>query len=463
MTAFLWGSATAAYQCEGGWDEDGKGLSNWDVFVHSDKNTVNPVTGDVASDHYHRFEEDLALMAAGRQNAYRFSISWSRIIPEGVGPVNEAGVEHYRRVIEACRRHGVEPVLTLYHYDLPQALFAAGGWENRATVGAFAAYAEVCYEAFGDLVDTWLTINEPNYETLCSYLIGNYPPNVSDLGRRWHAMYNLLLASATAISAFRAAGRAGRIGLASDSYPIHTLQDDDAHREAARLADLFQNRSVNDVAITGAFPAEFLDKLAADGTDLSFRHDEDLAVFRAGTVDYLGVNVYDRTLVKPYTVGETNLRVNNTGDSTVANRVLIKDWFELDEDPSTTKNPWGMELYPAAMYEVLSALRDQYPGTPLIVTENGVGFRDEIRDGRIHDEYRTEYLRDFTAEMLRAIADGCDVRGYFVWSTIDLYSWINGYDKRYGLVHVDFEDGTRTPKDSYRWYADFIAEQEASS
>lgn len=461
MTEFLWGSATAAYQCEGAWNEAGKGASSWDAFCHSDRNSVNPVTGDVASDHYHRYEEDIRLLAEGNHNAYRFSLAWSRIIPDGTGPVNTAAIDHYRAVIDACHRHGLEPLVTLYHYDLPQSLFDRGGWENRATVDAFARYARICFDAFGDTVTSWLTINEPGYETLCSYGIGNYPPNVQDLGRRWRAMYHLLLASARAVGEFRAAGNKGRIGLVSDSYPVHTMGDSDADREAAHFADLFTNRCVNDTAIDGAFPAEFLSKIAEDGTDMSFVVEADDEVFRAGTVDYLGLNVYDRLLVKPYTTGETDLRANNTGDASSDNRAVVKGWFEMDEDPSTQKNPWGMEIYPEAMYEVLVELRDRYPRTPVIITENGVGYRDIVTNGRIDDDYRIDYLRGFITQMQRAMADGCDVRGYLVWSSMDLYSWINGYEKRYGLIHVDFDTQKRTPKASYAWFAGFITDQGA--
>lgn len=461
MTRFLWGSATAAYQCEGAWDEDGKGKSSWDVFCHSDLNNVNPVTGDVASDHYHRYEEDIRMMAEGGQNAYRFSIAWSRVVPDGTGDVNEAALEHYSRVVDTCLAHGVEPLVTLYHYDLPQTLFAAGGWENRATIDAFARYATVCFDSLGDRVSHWMTINEPGYETLCSYAIGNYPPNVRDLGRRWHAMYNLMLASASAVTAFREGGYPGRIGLVSDSYPVHTLVNTPEFEQAAHFADLFQNRCVNDTAILGAFPAEFMEKIEADGTDMSFIHEGDESVLRSGTIDFLGLNVYDRFLVKPYTTGETDLRANNTGDTSGENRVVVKDWFEMDEDPTTEKNPWGMEIYPAAMYEILVELRDRYSNIPVIITENGVGYRDVVEKGEIHDSYRIDYLRGFIDEMQRAIDAGCDVQGYLVWSTMDLYSWINGYEKRYGLVHVDFETLERTPKDSFVWYANHISSQGA--
>lgn len=458
---FLWGSATAAYQCEGAWNVDGKGLSNWDVFCHSEHNNVNPVTGDVASDHYHRFEEDLDLMRAGNQNAYRFSLAWTRIIPDGTGAVCEEGLAHYDHVINACLERGIEPVVTLYHYDLPQPMFEQGGWENRVTAEAFASYARVCFERYGDRVRYWLTINEPNYDTLCSYGIGNYPPNVQDLSRRWRAMYHQLLGSALAVQSYRAGGYKGAIGLVSDSYAIETLVDDEAYREAARRADLFFNRSVNDVCVRGEQPEGFLDLLIADGCDLSYIQPEDGEIFRAGTVDYLGVNAYDRVLVKPYESGETCLKVNNTGREEDLGRVQVKDWFVMDEDPATQKNAWGMELYPKAIYDLLMALRKRYPDTAVLITENGVGFRDELVDGIVDDDYRAAYLDGYVDWVLRARKEGCDVRGYLVWSTMDLYSWINGYEKRYGLVYVDYEHGcARIPKKSYYWYRDLIAQKD---
>lgn len=457
---FLWGSATAAYQCEGAWDEDGKGLSNWDAFCHSDANSVNPVTGDIASDHYHRFEEDLDLMAEGNQNAYRFSISWGRILPDGVGEPCEAGLAHYDRVIDACLARGIEPVVTLYHYDLPNALFVKGGWENRETVDAFAEYAKVCFDRYGDRVEYWLTINEPNYDTLCSYGIGNYPPNVQDLSRRWRAMYHQLLASAQAVCEFRDSGYPGSIGLVSDSYAIETLVDNEEYREAARRADLFFNRCVNDPCILGELPNEFLELLDRDGCDLNYIKPGDNEIFRKGKVDFLGLNAYDRVLVKPYVGGETRLKANNTGNGESVGEVQVKDWFTMDEDTETQKNDWGMELYPRSIYDLLMDLKECYPETPIIITENGVGFRDELVGDSVDDSYRSEYLAGYVDWVLRAKAEGCDVRGYFVWSTLDLYSWINGYEKRYGLVYVDYEHGLkRVPKASYYWYRNLIAEK----
>lgn len=460
MSNFLWGSATAAYQCEGAWQEGGKGLSNWDAFCHSAANNVNPVTGDVASDHFHRYEEDIRMMAEGGQNAYRFSIAWTRIIPDGVGAVSEEGLAHYDRVIDSCLAHGVEPIVTLYHYDLPNALFEQGGWENRATVDALVAYAKACFDRFGDRVRYWFTVNEPNYETLCCYGIGNYAPNVQDLSRRWKAMYHILLASAKTVAAFRVGGYPGKIGLVSDSYAIETRVDNEAYRKAALRADLFFNRSVNDVCVKGEVPPEFVELLRADGNDLSYMLPEDTATFRAGTVDLLGVNVYNRYLIKPYESDETCLKVNNTGTAEGIEELQVKNWYTVEDDPDTIKNAWGMEVYPKAMHTLLKQLHERYPETPFMITENGIGYRDVLEpDGTIHDSYRIDYCQGNAEWMLRAMDEGVEVLGYMVWSTMDLYSWINGYEKRYGLVYVDYDDDCRRIcKDSYYWYRDFIAQ-----
>lgn len=460
-SGFLWGSATAAYQCEGAWQEDGKGLSNWDVFCHSEANNVNPVTGDVASDHYHRFEEDLDLMVEGGQNSYRFSISWSRVVPDGIGDACELGLAHYDRVIDACLERGIEPMVTLYHYDLPQTLFEQGGWERRETCEAFSRYARLCFERFGDRVRLWLTINEPNYDTLCSYAIGNYPPNVRDLSRRWRAMYHMLLASALAVREFRALGCSGQIGLVSDSYFIEARGNGPDYDEAIRNADLFFNRSVNDVAVLGTLPLEMRAKLIEDGCDTSYVLPGDEDILRAGVVDFLGVNAYERELVKPSDGSPTCLTANNTGRPEATCEKTVQGWFTLDSDPTVPKNAWGMELYPRSVYDLLLDLHEKYPNTPVYITENGMGYADELtEDGHVHDAYRIEYLGGFIDWIERARKEGCDVRGYYVWSTMDLYSWINGYKKCYGLVYVDYRDDCRRiPKDSFYWYRDKILER----
>lgn len=460
MKDFLWGSATAAYQCEGGWNEDGKGQSIWDVFCHSDLNNVNPVTGDVSCDHFHRYEEDIKMLAESKQNAYRFSIAWTRIIPDGIGAVNQEGVAFYNRLIDTCLKYHVKPLVTLYHYDMPQSLAKIGSWENRSIVDAFVHYAIKCFTYFGDRVDLWATINEPDYDTMCAYAVGNYPPNVKDLSRRSCAVYHMMLASAKAIIAYKEMKGKGKIGIVHAKYPLDTLVKNKAYELAKENADLFYNKCISDVAILGHFPKKLIEKMVESDMDLSYVREEDKEVFEKGVVDYLGINAYSRILIKPYTVGETCLKINNTGKKSDENKIILKGWFEMDEDSQTPKNPWGMEIYPKCMYDLLMDMKRDYGDLPVIITENGVGYYDKVEDGKIHDSYRIEYCEGFIEWMLKAKEEGCNVQGYFVWSTMDLYSWINGYEKRYGLVYIDFENGNkRIPKDSYYWYKNLIKEK----
>lgn len=457
---FLWGSATAAYQCEGAWKEDGKGLTQWDVFCHTSERNIHHVTGDVSCDHYHRYEEDMQMMEDCGQNTYRFSISWARILPEGRGKVNEKGIAFYHKMLEACHRHHLVPNVTLFHYDLPNTIQMEGGWENRETAEAFAEYAEICFKEFGAQVPLWATLNEPKYYDYCSYAAGNYPPNVQDFNRFCKVGYHLLLGSALAVARFRRGGYPGKIGLVHATGNVETEGNDEANRIAYRNADLFYNKWITDTCIKGYFPEDLMPKLRESGIDLSYVKESDRALFEAGTVDFLGVNIYSRSYVKPYTSGETCVNVNNVGEgSKVKEGVVIKGWFETAYDPTVRRNKWGREIYPRCMYDELMELKDKYGDFPIYVTENGHGCYEEPVDGKIEDDERIEILDEFIKWMLKAKEEGVNVKGYYAWSTMDLYSWVNGYKKRYGLVYVDFENGLkRIPKKSYYWYQKLIAE-----
>ena len=451
---FLWGSATAAYQCEGAWNVDGKGESNWDEFSHTSPLNINHVTGDKASNHYYNYKEDIRAMKESNQNAYRFSIAWTRIIPDGTGDVNQKGIDYYNDVINTCLENGIEPIVTLYHYDMPLPLFHEGGWENRDIVDAYVTYTKVCFAHFGDRVKYWTTINEPGFDSICSYIVGNYPPHVQDLGRRWKALYHMLLASAGAIREYHDLHLAGKIGIVSDSYAIEILKHEEAYEEAKANAEWFYNRCINDVCVYGVIPQELIDMIRAD-YDISYMREEDREIFRQGTVDFLGINAYYRILVKPYTQGETCFKKNNTGDGS-KHKDVVKHWFELDDDPSTVKSSWGVEVYPKSVYDLLMRLKELYPHTPIIITENGIGYDDVLKDNTVEDDYRIDYCQGFIKWIYEAMKEGCNVLGYMIWSTFDLYSWVNGYRKRYGLVYIDFENDKHYPKKSYYWYRDYI-------
>ncbi len=458
---FLWGSATAAYQCEGGWDEDGKGLNEWDVFNHESSLNINNEDGDVASDFYHRYKEDIDLMSEGNQNTYRFSISWARIIPRGVGEVNPKGIEYYNNVINYCLEKRITPNVTLFHYDLPNEMAKIGGWENRKVVDAFDQYAKVCFENFGDRVKVWSTINEPRYYAYCSYVVGNYPPNYkADFGRFWNVLYNLMLGSAKAIQSYKKLGMKGIIGVVHDNGNVE-LNPDTKEKELVKLrADIFYNRMVLDTAVLGKIPAELNKVLEDNKVDASFIYEEDIPDFEKGKIDYIGLNLYNRQYVTDYSEGETEIFHNNKGKGSKSKEgIRIKDLFETSFDPDVRRNLWGREVYPKCMYNALKEIKAKYGDILVYITENGCGQYETPDDnGYVKDTERIEICSEFIDYMLQAREEGVNVQGYYIWSSMDLYSWINGYEKRYGIVRVVFENNNRRiPKESYYWYKALIA------
>lgn len=460
MNKFLWGSATAAYQCEGAWNEGNRGETQWDVFSHHSPLNINHVTGDVASDFYHHYEEDIRMLAEGGQNTFRFSIAWSRVIPDGVGKVNQEGIDFYNHVIDTCLKYKVVPNITLFHYDLPKPIYDIGGWTNRKTVDYFVRYAKICFKEFGDRVPLWETINEPKYYSYCSYIVGNYPPNHHlDFNSFCKVGYHLLLASAKTVIEFRSSNAIGKVGMAIDTGNVQTRYSDDSSLVAARKADLFYNKWVTDTVYKGYFPDELFRLLKESGIDLSFIKEYDKSILIAGTLDFLGLNVYSRAFIKPYTSGETEVFMNNKGkESKVKEGIRIKNWFETDYDPEVPINKWGRELYPRCMYDEIMGIKKSYGNVPVYITENGYGgYEKANRNGYVEDDERIKVMRKFIDYMLKAKKDGANVCGYYAWSTMDLYSWVNGYEKRYGLVRVDYENGLkRIPKKSYYWYKSLI-------
>lgn len=458
---FLWGSATAAYQCEGGWNADGKGLGEWDVFSHESALNINEATGDVSCDFYHRYKEDIDLMAEEGQNTFRFSISWARIIPDGAGPVNQGGIDFYNRVIDYCVKKGLEPNVTLFHYDLPQAIAEQDGFGNRSTIEAFVNYAKVCFRAFGDRVKLWVTINEPKYYAYCSNMVGNYPPNHKvDFERYFRVLYNEAVASSCAIAAYRELELDGTIGVVHDSSNVEIAPGTRQPELIKRKADLFYNLVTLDTAIKGELPSDFVSLLEESGIDHGFVHPQDADVFRNGTVDFLGMNVYNRMYLTDYSEGPTMVFHNNRGvGSKTREGIRIEGWFETAIDPTTERNLWGREIYPKCMYNTLMEIKSRYGNIPIYITENGHGcYETPDENGYVEDDDRIKMMQGYIDNMIKARKDGCNVLGYYAWSTMDLYSWVNGYEKRYGLVRVDFDNNERRiPKKSWYWYRDLIA------
>ncbi len=450
---FLWGGASASYQCEGAWDLDDRVESMWDHYLHEEQLE----NGDVASDHYHHFEEDIKMMKEGGQNAYRFSLAWPRIIKNKAGEINEKGIAFYHKVLDCCHKYGIEPFVTLYHWDLPQYWEETGGWLNQEVCDAFEHYAKVCYDHFHEKITHWVTFNEPKWFVCSGYLIGNYPPCFRDTQKTIIAAYHVMYASALGVRAFKESGYPGTVGIVHSFTPVNGVDDTIETRIAMRYADNYCNNWILDTAAKGEIPIDLLSELSKN-YDISFMKPEQLAIIRENTVDFLGLNYYSRTLVKPYTEGETTFVVNNSGkEGKGSSKVIVKHWFEqVMHDPNSTYTEWDTEIYPKGLQEGLKEVHEKY-GLPIYITENGIGMYEDVTVEQVQDDYRISFMEDHINAMMNAADAGVKMMGYFAWSAFDLYSWKNGCEKRYGLVAIDFEhDLIRKPKKSYGWYKDMI-------
>jgi beta-glucosidase len=432
-TDFLWGAATAAYQIEGAVTADGRGESIWDRFSHTPGAIENGDTGDEACDHYHRWAEDVDLMAELGLRAYRFSIAWPRIVPEGRGRVEQRGIDFYRRLIDKLRERRIVPAVTLYHWDLPQALQDRGGWASRDTAEAFADYADVVFEALGDDVPMWITHNEPWVVAVQGYETGEHAPGIRDLQQMVDANHHLLLSHGMAVERFRARGLAGRIGITLNLYPTSPATDSEADRIAARGSEEYTNGLYLDPLLRGSYPDHVSGLLRAAGADPGAkRRDGDLEII-SRPIDFLGVNYYTRVRVR-------------AGDARFG-------WVHEAPDPALPVTEMGWEVYPPGLYDLLIGLTRDYRPPPLYVTENGVAIADHLAaDQTVDDPARIEFLRDHIAAAQRAIDDGVDLRGYFAWSLLDNFEWGFGYRPRFGLVYVDYPTQRRIPKASAAWY-----------
>ncbi|WP_418959425.1 GH1 family beta-glucosidase [Streptomyces tritici] len=441
---FRWGTATAAYQIEGAAAEDGRTPSIWDTFSRVPGKVRNGDTGDTAADHYHRVSEDIALMRDLGVTDYRFSLAWPRIRPTGAGPAARKGLDFYRRLTDELREAGIRPVATLYHWDLPQELEDAGGWPHRETAYRFAEYAGLAAEALGDRVATWTTLNEPWCAAFLGYGSGVHAPGRTSALDSLRAAHHLNLAHGLAVQALRAALPApAEVSLTLNLHAVRAHSDTPEDRDAARRIDAVGNRIFLDPVFHGRLPEDLV-RDTAEITDWAFVQDGDLRT-AAAPLDSLGINYYAPAEVaagssespSPWAGAERHVRfVPLPGPRTAM------DW-PVDAD---------------GLHDLLIRLRDELPGLPLMVTENGAAY-DDYADpsGAVKDPERVAYLRAHLAAVHRAIEDGADVRGYFLWSLLDNFEWAYGYGKRFGIVHVDFATQRRTPKSSARWYADVIA------
>jgi beta-glucosidase len=432
------GAATAAFQVEGAAREDGRGESIWDRFCRIPGAVVNGDTGDVACDHYHRLEQDLDLMAGLGLETYRFSIAWPRIQPTGRGPVEPRGVGFYRRLADGLRERGIEPVATLYHWDLPQTLQDEGGWPARDTAERFAEYAALAGDALGDLVTAWVTHNEPWVVAFLGHAHGLKAPGVRDWSDAVAASHHLLLSHGLAVEALRAACRAqAEIGIALNLAPVHAAGPGGDHEAAARRMDGHLNRWFLDPLLRGRYPSDMVDDYERALGALPALRAEDLGVI-GRPIDFLGVNYYSpqRVFDAP---ADGPLRLRHA-----------------PPPPPTTAMGW--EVDPGGLHEVLLRVRRDYGDVPISITENGSAFEDPpAGDGVVEDPDRTAFLQRHLEALSRAVADGVDVRRYHVWSLLDNFEWEHGYARRFGIVHVDYATQRRTLKRSGLWYRDFIA------
>jgi len=443
---FLWGVATSSYQIEGSPEADGKGRSIWDTFTHTPGKIDGGGTGDVACDHYRRWREDVDLIASLGVNAYRFSISWPRLYPTGRGRLERRGLDHYSRLIDALLERGVEPVVTLYHWDLPQALEEEGGWLNRDTSQRFAEYAATCFEAYGDRVRWWLTINEPWIVGLLGYLHGLHAPGYEgDVLGEVTVFHHLLLAHGRAVQQFRDAGKGGQIGLAPNLSPHFPASDDPADVEVSHASDGYVNRWFLDPIFRGSYPADMRRRYEELLGPLHFVHEGDLEVIAEPT-DYLGINYYAPRVMEAV-----------PGDSPWPWRVVVPDNVRTTGGytDGVARTEAGTPIVPAGLMDLLVRVRGDYGPVPIMITENGAVFPEPV-----HDERRSRFIRDHLAALHEAIEQGVPVVGYCHWSLLDNFEWKLGYAQRFGLVHVDYETLERTVKDSGRYYREIARRNE---
>ena len=442
---FLIGTATASYQIEGAVDEDGRAPSIWDTFSHTPGKTANGDTGDVACDHYHRLDEDLDLIANLGVDAYRFSIAWSRVIPTGAGEVNRKGIDFYSRLVDGLLERGVKPVVTLYHWDLPQTLQDAGGWPNRATADAFAAYAEVMGRALGDRVVQWTTLNEPWCIAYLGHCYGVHAPGHKDGLETLQSIHTLNLAHGKAVQALRSV-----VSKQDAQYsvtcnletirPINPSDPDDV--DAADRARTMYNRVWTRPMLAGFYPDRMFD-ITQHVTDWSFIQDGDLETINQ-PIDVLGLNWYNPHYYGRARDGQPGLLAPG-----------LEDIYQRDPLPGEETTEMGWIVDETGLSDMLLALEADFPHMPVIITENGRAVADRMEDGQVHDAERVDYLVRHLSAVHDANERGANCVGYFVWSLMDNYEWADGYAKRFGIHHMDYETLVRTPKDSARWYTQF--------
>ncbi|TDO84627.1 broad-specificity cellobiase [Halanaerobium saccharolyticum] len=434
---FEWGAATASYQIEGAYNEDGKGESIWDRFTHQKGNIVNNNTGDVACDHYHRYKEDVKLMQEIGLDTYRFSISWPRILPDGKGEINQKGIDFYKRLVDELLKAGIEPAATLYHWDLPQKLQDKGGWEDRDTAKYFNEYAQIMYKELGGLIPRWITHNEPMVVSMVGNLWGEHAPGFKDHQKALQVAHNVLLSHGMAVKSFRESGIEGEIGITLNLNHVYTNSESREDQIAKDYCDAFNNRWFLDPVFNGKYPEKLM-SFYQNEFDNPFKIEAGDFDIISREIDFLGINYYSRALVE-------------YDESEFLNFKTIKP-----EVSDYTAMDW--EVYPQGLTDLLKRLDQEYTKKPIFITENGAAYDDQIaEDGRVHDQKRVDYLEKHFQAAHQAIEEGVNLAGYYVWSLMDNFEWAFGYDKRFGIIYIDYENNQkRILKDSARLLKDVI-------
>lgn len=434
---FAWGTATAAYQIEGAWNEDGKGESIWDHFVHHHKGRVHKhETADVADDFYHRYESDIKLMRQMNLPASRFSIAWSRVLPVGTGKVNQKGLDFYNRLIDTCLANNIEPWVTCYHWDLPQALQDKGGWQNRAVLGWFEEFVGLCARNYGDRVKHWMVFNEPMAFTGLGYLLGSHAPGKRGFQNFLEAVHHVTLCHGVGGRTLRSLlPKTAQVGTTFSVSHVEAWKNLKRNDAARRHCDALFNRLFIEPTLGLGYPVKDLPILQRID-DIKLPNDEALMPFE---FDFIGLQNYVRNVVKAFALLPM-LHALNVSNKTLGNPVTDMGW----------------EVYPQGMYDIIKQFA-AYPGVKnIIITENGAAFPDTEENGAVHDARRTQYLKDYLCQVLRAKREGINVNGYFIWSFLDNFEWADGYRPRFGIVRVDYDTQTRVIKDSGKWFADFL-------
>lgn len=450
---FIFGAATAAFQAEGAAQIDGRGPCYWDEYLHRPQSSFN---GDVASDFYHKYRDDIESARSVGLNGIRISIAWSRIFPNNSNEINVKGIEFYNNVIDECLRMGVEPYVTLHHFDTPLYLFKQGDWLNQETITQFVNFARVCFENFGDRVQKWITINESWSVVAGQYIVGHFPPNIKyDIPKAVQAMHNMVVAHAKAVVLYKSLNLNGEIGIIHILESKYPISDSSGDVDAARLEDVLANQFMLDACLSGEYKAATFATISAivkmNAGNLEITDEDKVVIKQAATLnDFLGLNYYASHFLAQHN-GDSQIVHNGTGK--VGTSIFaLKGVGKRVHNPLVPTTDWDWPIFPQGLFDMLVRIKHEYPNYKKIyVTENGMGYKDDFINGKIDDTPRINYIKEHLDAVMRAIEVGVNVQGYFLWSLMDVLSWTNGFNKRYGLFYVDFDTQVRYAKKSALW------------